>query len=68
MPGTVVRVAAALGDQVREGQVVAVLEAMKMEHRIVAPASGVVAELAVAQGQQVEAGAVLAVITPGDQA
>jgi propionyl-CoA carboxylase alpha chain len=68
MPGTVVRVTAGLGDQVTEGQVVAVLEAMKMEHRIVAPASGTVAELAVAQGQQVEAGAVLAVITPGDEA
>jgi propionyl-CoA carboxylase alpha chain len=68
MPGTVVRVTAALGDQVTEGQVVAVLEAMKMEHRIVAPTSGTVAGLAVAEGQQVEAGAVLAVITPGDEA
>ncbi|MEO5874418.1 MAG: biotin carboxylase N-terminal domain-containing protein [Streptosporangiaceae bacterium] len=68
MPGTVVRVAAAVGDEVAEGQVVAVLEAMKMEHRIVAPARGIVAELAVAEGQQVEAGAVLAVITPGDEA
>jgi propionyl-CoA carboxylase alpha chain len=68
MPGTVVRVTAGLGEQVTEGQVVAVLEAMKMEHRIVAPVGGTVAELAVAQGQQVEAGAVLAVITPGDEA
>jgi len=50
------------GDTVREGDVVVILEAMKMEHRIAAPSAGTVAELNVAAGQQVESGAVLAVI------
>jgi propionyl-CoA carboxylase alpha chain len=40
-----------------------VLEAMKMEHRIAAPAPGVVTELNVRAGQQVEAGSVLVVIS-----
>jgi propionyl-CoA carboxylase alpha chain len=63
MPGTVIRVETALGAAVTEGQTLVVLEAMKMEHRIAAPASGVVAELAVAAGRQVESGAILAVIS-----
>ncbi|WP_433323857.1 acetyl/propionyl/methylcrotonyl-CoA carboxylase subunit alpha [Spirillospora sp. CA-294931] len=62
MPGTVVRVEAEPGAAVTEGQTLVVLEAMKMEHRIAAPAGGAVAELNVAAGDQVEAGAVLAVI------
>ncbi|MCW2919011.1 MAG: acetyl/propionyl-CoA carboxylase subunit alpha [Actinomycetia bacterium] len=62
MPGTVVRVETEQGATVTEGQQLVVLEAMKMEHRIAAPAAGVVAELNVREGQQVEAGAVLAVI------
>jgi propionyl-CoA carboxylase alpha chain len=64
MPGTVVRVAAAVGDQVSAGQPLLWLEAMKMEHVISAPAAGVVAELPVAAGQQVEVGSVLAVVKP----
>ncbi|MBX6769297.1 MAG: acetyl-CoA carboxylase biotin carboxyl carrier protein subunit, partial [Actinomadura rubrobrunea] len=59
---TVVRVDAAPGDTVTEGQTLVVLEAMKMEHPVTAPAAGTVAELNVTAGQQVEAGAVLAVI------
>jgi propionyl-CoA carboxylase alpha chain len=62
MPGTVIRVAAAVGDTVTEGQPLLWLEAMKMEHRINAPAGGVVAELNVAAGDQVEVGRTLAVI------
>ncbi|REF00084.1 acetyl/propionyl/methylcrotonyl-CoA carboxylase subunit alpha [Thermomonospora umbrina] len=62
MPGTVVRVEVERGASVADGQVLVVLEAMKMEHRIAAPSAGVVAELNVSEGQQVEAGAVLAVI------
>jgi propionyl-CoA carboxylase alpha chain len=62
MPGTVVRLAAAVGDQVRAGQPLLYLEAMKMEHAISAPAAGVLAELPVAAGQQVEVGSVLAVV------
>jgi propionyl-CoA carboxylase alpha chain len=63
MPGTVVRVETEQGATVVAGQRLVVLEAMKMEHQVAAPAAGVVAELNVRGGQQVEAGAVLAVIT-----
>jgi propionyl-CoA carboxylase alpha chain len=62
MPGTVVRVAVAEGDTVHGGQVVCVLEAMKMEHPVTAPAGGVVRQLPVSTGAQVEAGALLAVV------
>ncbi len=63
MPGSVTRIAAAPGDRVVAGQLVLVLEAMKMEHQIAAPASGVLAELRVGQGAQVNAGDVLAIVT-----
>jgi propionyl-CoA carboxylase alpha chain len=62
MPGIVVRLAAAVGDQVTAGQPLLWLEAMKMEHLVAAPAAGIVAELPVAAGQQVEMGSVLAVV------
>ncbi|HEX6472353.1 MAG TPA: biotin/lipoyl-containing protein, partial [Streptosporangiaceae bacterium] len=62
MPGTVVRVLAERGAAVTAGRPLVVIEAMKMEHRIAAPATGVLVELNVAAGQQVAAGAVLAVI------
>ncbi|RFU36674.1 biotin/lipoyl-binding protein [Actinomadura logoneensis] len=65
MPGTVVRVETERGADVAEGQTLLILEAMKMEHRIAAPAAGTVAALNVTQGQQVEAGSVLAVISEG---
>ncbi|GAA2156565.1 biotin carboxylase N-terminal domain-containing protein [Kitasatospora kazusensis] len=64
MPGTVVRTVVAVGDTVTAGQPLLWLEAMKMEHRVCAPADGVLAELRVAQGQQVELGALLAVVQP----
>ncbi|WP_307849618.1 acetyl/propionyl/methylcrotonyl-CoA carboxylase subunit alpha [Qaidamihabitans albus] len=63
MPGSVLRVAVSEGDTVRAGAPLLWLEAMKMEHRIAAPADGVVTELPVTVGQQVEQGAVLAVVT-----
>jgi acyl-CoA carboxylase subunit alpha len=63
MPGTVSRVAVAVGDRVRQGQPLLWLEAMKMEHTVAAPHDGVVARLPVAAGQQVEVGTVLAVVT-----
>ncbi|WP_051467735.1 acetyl/propionyl/methylcrotonyl-CoA carboxylase subunit alpha [Actinomadura oligospora] len=63
MPGTVVRVEAREGADVTNGQTLLILEAMKMEHRIAAPAAGTVTALNVTQGQQVEAGSVLAVIS-----
>ncbi|WP_214319846.1 ATP-binding protein [Nonomuraea sediminis] len=62
MPGTVLRVAVEPGEIVSGGQEVLVLEAMKMEHRIVAPARGVVSDVRVEKGTQVEAGTVLVII------
>ena len=67
MPGTVVRVAVSEGDTVAAGDPLLWLEAMKMEHRISAPADGVVTELPVTVGQQVDLGAVLAVVTNEEQ-
>ncbi|MGV3572305.1 MAG: biotin/lipoyl-containing protein, partial [Ramlibacter sp.] len=59
MPGKVVSFAVKAGDKVSKGQPLAVLEAMKMEHTIAAPADGVVAELLYAPGDQVVEGAEL---------
>jgi propionyl-CoA carboxylase alpha chain len=63
MPGSVVRIAVALGEQVKAGQPILWLEAMKMQHQINAPVDGVIAELPVSTGQQIDVGAVLAVVT-----
>jgi propionyl-CoA carboxylase alpha chain len=68
MPGSVIRVAVEVGDEVKQGQALLWLEAMKMEHTISAPADGVVVELNVAKGEQVEVGAVLAVVRGGEDA
>jgi propionyl-CoA carboxylase alpha chain len=62
MPGVVVRVGVEPGQQVAAGAVVAVIEAMKMEHPVAAPHEGRVAEMRVRPGQAVDAGHVLAVI------
>jgi len=63
MPGKIVAAPARPGDTVTKGQSVVVLEAMKMEHALVAPFDGVVGEIGVAVGDQVAADSVLAVIT-----
>ncbi|REE76295.1 propionyl-CoA carboxylase alpha chain [Rhodococcus wratislaviensis] len=62
MPGAVIRLGAEVGDTVTAGQPIVWLEAMKMEHTIKAPASGVLTELSVTAGQQVDVGTVLAVV------
>ncbi|MBQ0967190.1 MULTISPECIES: acetyl/propionyl/methylcrotonyl-CoA carboxylase subunit alpha [Streptomyces] len=64
MPGTVVRLAEGLteGTTVRAGQPLLWLEAMKMEHKITAPATGTLTELNAAPGQQVTVGSLLAVV------
>jgi len=59
MPGKVVSFAVKAGDAVKKGQPLAVMEAMKMEHTIAAPADGTVAELLFAPGDQVTEGAEL---------
>jgi propionyl-CoA carboxylase alpha chain len=66
MPGSVVRIAVAVGHRVTAGEPILWLEAMKMQHRINAPADGVISELPVSEGQQIDVGAVLAVVTEGD--
>ncbi|MEU5471475.1 acetyl/propionyl/methylcrotonyl-CoA carboxylase subunit alpha [Streptomyces lydicus] len=65
MPGTVVRIADGLteGARVEAGQTLLWLEAMKMEHKITAPAAGTLTALPVRTGRQVEVGALLAVVT-----
>ena len=62
MPGTVVRLEAAVGDLVEAGAVILAIEAMKMEHSIHAPARGIVTELPISVGTQVDSGSVLAVL------
>jgi propionyl-CoA carboxylase alpha chain len=64
MPGLVLAVRVAKGDRVDAGQPLLTLEAMKMEHPVLAPAAGTVTELRVAAGSQVDAGDVLAVVEP----
>ncbi|MEU9202049.1 biotin carboxylase N-terminal domain-containing protein [Streptomyces sp. NPDC048332] len=69
MPGTVVRLADGLtaGAAVEAGQPLIWLEAMKMEHRILAPASGTLTALHAAVGLQVEVGALLAVVADAQE-
>ncbi|HUD25824.1 MAG TPA: biotin carboxylase N-terminal domain-containing protein [Burkholderiaceae bacterium] len=59
MPGRIIAIHAAAGDAVRRGQLLLVMEAMKMEHSIVAPHDGTVEELRYRVGDQVEEGATL---------
>ncbi len=72
MPGTVIYLRVRVGQSVRAGETLLVLEAMKMEHPIRAPEDGVVREVRVALGEQVENGALLLVVEaaageePGD--
>lgn len=60
MPGKIIAVKKNAGASVKKGEVILVLEAMKMENEIVAPQDGVVASVDVAAGDAVEAGDVLA--------
>ena len=64
MPGKVIELRVAVGDRVKAGETLVVLEAMKMEHPMRATEDGVVVEVRVAQGDQVEAGTVLLVVEP----
>ncbi|MCW5668873.1 MAG: acetyl/propionyl/methylcrotonyl-CoA carboxylase subunit alpha [Hydrogenophaga sp.] len=65
MPGKVVSFTVKAGDVVTKGQALAVMEAMKMEHTIAAPADGTVAELLYAPGDQVNEGAELLKLSVG---
>lgn len=67
MPGNVTSVRVATGDSVSRGQLLLTLEAMKMEHRIIAEKSGRVSRILVQQGDQVDNGALLAVLEEDEQ-
>jgi biotin carboxyl carrier protein len=56
MPGTILSVNVSVGDSVKKGQVLMILEAMKMENEIMAPADGKVTAVYVANGASVESG------------
>jgi len=62
MVGKILKIEKQVGDRVEEDDVVIVMEAMKMEIPVVAPAAGVLKEVKVSPGQSVEAEQVLAVI------
>jgi biotin carboxyl carrier protein len=62
MPGKIIAVKASAGASVKKGDVILVLEAMKMENEIVAPQDGTVASINVNEGASVEAGVVLATL------
>lgn len=62
MPGNILDVKKAAGASVKKGDVVLLLEAMKMENEILAPCDGVIASMNVAKGNTVETGAVLFVV------
>jgi propionyl-CoA carboxylase alpha chain len=64
LPGAVSRVLVVPGQRVAAGDLLLTVEAMKLEHAVHAPTSGVVTDLKVEAGAQVEAGALLAVLTP----
>lgn len=62
MPGTILDIKVAVGDTVKSGQAICVLEAMKMENDVNAPCDGKVLSINTTKGSAVETGAVLAVI------
>lgn len=62
MPGTILKVNVKNGDAVKEGQVLVVLEAMKMENEIMAPKSGTITQVAVQKGASVNTGDALVFI------
>ena len=62
MPGTILKVNVSQGQAVKEGDVLCVLEAMKMENEIMAPKAGTITQVVVAKGSSVNTGDVLVVI------
>ena len=65
MPGKVVKLLGKVGDTVKAGQSLLVIEAMKMENELRAQSAGRIGEIAVREGQTVEAGQLLVALVPG---
>lgn len=62
MPGTILSVNISVGDMVKQGQVLMILEAMKMENEILSPQDGCISSVHVAKGTAVETNSILCVI------
>lgn len=62
MPGTILDLRVAIGQNIQKGDVIAVLEAMKMENEIVSPVSGIVQGVGVSKGDAVDVGELIAII------
>jgi len=60
--GKIIEVKAGVGSSIKEGDVLCILESMKMENPILAPVSGVIKDIQVSPGQTVKAGEIIAVI------
>ncbi len=67
MPGLVKDVSAQPGQSVEEGDILGILEAMKMEHSLAAPRSGIIADVRIKTGEQVDADTVLITLEPNDE-
>ena len=67
MPGKVLALRVQVGDAVRAGDTLAVLEAMKMEHNLIAPHDGVVIEVLAPQGSQIAQGQAVLTVEPAQQ-
>ena len=62
MPGSIIEIKVNIGDSVNEGDVLVLLEAMKMENEVTAPASGVIKSIAIEKGASVNTGDIMVVI------
>ena len=67
LPGTVIAVNVAAGDRVTDGQVLMVVEAMKMEHKIIAPGDATVSEVRFAVGDRVDQGELLVALDHSEE-
>ena len=62
MPGTILKITKNSGDKVNKGDIILILEAMKMENEILAPRDGVIVQITAVKGSNVNTGDILAVI------
>ena len=67
IPGSIVEIAVKVGQEVAEGELVLILEAMKMQNEMRSPIAGSVAEVTCSVGENVEANRTLVIITPSEE-